>query len=160
MRLLAIDPGTTESAYVILDRDAKIYAHGKVPNGQLMEIIDTHKEITHVAVEMIASYGMAVGSEVFETCVWIGRFVQECWRALDLMPVRVYRRDEKLNLCGSPRANDANIRRALIDRFAQFDKARGTGTMKRQDTFYGFAADQWAAMAVGVTYLDERRFEK
>ena len=26
---------------------------------------------------MVACYGMPVGKEVFDTCIWIGRFIQE-----------------------------------------------------------------------------------
>lgn len=62
---------------------------------------------------MIASYGMPVGKEVFDTCVWIGRFIE----AFDLEYEYVYRKDEKMNLCHSMKAKDSNIRQALIDRF-------------------------------------------
>ena len=44
---------------------------------------------------------MAVGREVFETCLWIGRFV-EAWYEPDAVQL-VYRRDVKLHLCGSAR---------------------------------------------------------
>ena len=64
---------------------------------------------------MIASYGMPVGKEVFDTCVWIGRFIE----AFDLEYEYVYRKDEKMNLCHSMKAKDSNIRQALIDRFGE-----------------------------------------
>ena len=156
MKLLAIDPGNIESAYVILGEDYKPIEHAKVLNDELLEKLmhqSNDWDLTDMAIEMIASYGMAVGKTVFDTCVWIGRFLQ----AADYIPNKqlVYRKDEKMNLCGSMKAKDGNIRQALIDRFGV------VGTKKNQGFFYGFSKDQWAAMAVGVTYLDEllKRFE-
>jgi hypothetical protein len=95
-----------------------------------------------LAVEMIASYGMPVGREVFETCVWIGRFVQ-AWQpgAHEF----VYRRDVKMYLCGSNRAKDGNIRQALLDLVGP------QGTKKAPGPTYGLRGDEWAALAVAVT---------
>lgn len=76
-----------------------------------------------VIIEMIASYGMAVGKEVFDTCVWIGRFKQIS-ESQDIEVEYIYRKDEKINICNSMKAKDSNIRQALIDRFG------GVGTKK------------------------------
>jgi hypothetical protein len=99
---------------------------------------------------MVASYGMPVGATVFETCVWIGRFIQAvCEVGFPAEKiVRIYRKDEKMNLCHSMKAKDSNIRQALIDRFGI------VGTKKEPGYFYGFKKDMWAAMAVAVTYHD------
>lgn len=128
---------------------------GKVENEQLLTKIEewfaVDSNIDAVALEMISSYGMAVGKDVFETCVWIGRFVQ----ALQGQDINyIYRKDEKMNLCGSMKAKDSNIRQALIDRYAKFDFKNGKGVKKNPDTFYGVSKDVWAAIAVGVTYWD------
>lgn len=67
---------------------------------------------------MIASYGMAVGKEVFDTCIWIGRFI-ELAKLQNIDAEYIYRKDEKINLCNSMKAKDSNIRQALIDRFGE-----------------------------------------
>ena len=73
-------------------------------------------EYNLLVIEMVASYGMAVGETVFETCVWIGKFMQIAENSK--MPVKkIYRKDEKMNICYSMKAKDSNIRQALIDRF-------------------------------------------
>ena len=102
--------------------------------------------------------GMAVGRDVFETCEWIGRYKQ----LLDDRGVPyhiVTRKEEKLTICGSPRANDTTIRHALIDRFASHDFRSGKGTKANPDFFYGFRADQWSAYAVATTALDRAEKE-
>jgi hypothetical protein len=98
------------------------------------------------AIEMVASYGMPVGREVFETVRWIGRF-QQAWR--DPETVRfVYRKDVKLHLCGSARAKDANIRQALIDKLGP------VGTKAVPGPLYGVKSHIWSALAVAVTALE------
>jgi hypothetical protein len=155
--LLAIDPGTEESAYCYVDMlTYKPILFGKIPNMDLLRKLIDKDGIcpAHMAIEMVASYGMPVGKEVFETCVWIGRFVQ----AMDWAPLRidyVYRMEERQMICHSSKARDANITQALIDRFAKGVSNHGKGTKKEPGWFYGFRKDIWQAYAVGVTYIDK-----
>lgn len=151
--ILAIDPGNVESAYCFISEDSyKPLDFDKVENQRLLEIIEEYKEfIDKAAIEMVASYGMAVGKTVFDTCVWIGRFVQKL-KDLEVKDNKfVYRKDVKMNLCHSMKAKDSNIRQALIDRFGI------VGTKKEQGFFYGFKSDIWSAYAVGITYLDKAK---
>lgn len=155
MTVLAIDPGNDESAYALIDADTcRPVKVGKVPNTELRDLLATPElgMADVVAIEMIASYGMPVGREVFETCVWIGRFVEITDGRADL----VYRQDVKLHLCHSSRATDANISQALVDRFASGQPNRGKGTKAAPGWFYGFAADIWQAYALAVTVADRQ----
>lgn len=156
--ILSIDPGNIESAYCVIDdKTYKPIEFAKINNEDLLRKLPSILEqydIYAIAIEMIASYGMPVGREVFDTCVWIGRFYENAIRSVGTIDY-IYRKDEKMNLCGSLKAKDSNIRQALIDRFATFDFKNGKGTKKQQDFFYGFSKDVWAAYAVGTTWLDK-----
>lgn len=157
MRILAIDPGTTESGYAVMDENYRPLEHGKVTNTMLAEKLrgrEWKHTLDTVVIERVASYGMPVGREVFETCEIIGYFRALCEVYHGIQPKYVYRRDEKITICGSPKANDATIRHALIDRFAKHDFRTGKGTKKNPDTFYGVSADVWSSIAIGTTWLD------
>ena len=155
MKVLAIDPGNIESAYCVVDAETlRPESFDKVPNEKLRDMIPWFGA-GMVVIERVASYGMAVGRDVFETCEWVGQFAATA-RMASLPVDYVYRGEEKLHICLDSRAKDPNVRRALIDRFAQHDLKNGKGTKKRPDFFYGFAADMWAAYAVGLTYIETR----
>lgn len=151
MKILSIDPGNIESAYCVIDsKTYKPLEFNKIKN-ETLEVgfwNQNQYKIDKLVIEMIASYGMAVGKEVFDTCVWIGRFKQIALMQ-DIEVEYIYRKDEKINLCHSMKAKDSNIRQALIDRFGV------VGTKKNPGWFYGFKKDIWSAYAVGVTYLDK-----
>ncbi len=154
--MLAIDPGPEQSAWVEY-RDGRPVAFAIEPNAAVLErVAEVHAE--RLAVEMIASYGMAVGADVFETAVWSGRFIQ-CWVSFGALGGgedtvrRVYRKDVKLHLCGSARAQDKNVRQALIDRFGP-GKARAIGLKASQGPLYGVSSHVWSALAVAVTATD------
>ncbi|MEY8001586.1 hypothetical protein AB8U03_15560 [Clostridium sp. Mt-5] len=158
--ILAIDPGNEESAFVLLENNLSVNDKGKVGNKELLDIMydylseDLEKHEIKIAIEMVASYGMAVGREVFDTCVWIGRFFQHADR-FGYTPTFIYRKDEKMDLCHSMKANDSTITQALVDRFAYGVRNHGKGTKKEKGWFYGFKKDIWQAYAVGVTYFDK-----
>ncbi len=157
MRILAIDPGSERSAFLLYDCETSgVIEHDISANDDLVYELSEHEEWADLlVVEMIASYGMPVGAEVFDTCVWIGRFVQ-AWRLRinsDRSPwARVYRKDVKMHLCGSMRAKDPNIRQALIDRFGGKEKA--IGKKANPGPLYGIKKDLWQALAVAVTFAD------
>ncbi len=151
MRILAIDPGTRESAWLLFDGYPVTF--GIHPNEELRTHLGNAQVRSDVVViEKIESYGMAVGAEVFETVRWAGRFEE----AVQPTPVVLLpRRTVKLTLCHDSRAKDANIRQALIDRFGGKDAA--IGSKKAPGPLYGITKDVWSALAIAVTYAETLR---
>lgn len=157
MKIIGIDPGNVFSAYcVIRTEDLKPIDFGKLDNNELREYLmgDGMNGVERAAIEMVASYGMPVGREVFDTCRWVGRYEEILLRRTGTLPTTIYRQQEKIHICHSAKANDATIRRALIDRFAQHDLKNGKGTKKNPDWFYGFRADCWAAYSVCLVAVE------
>lgn len=161
MNILAIDPGNVQSAYTVMDTETfKPSEFGKVRNEDLQQKIreagDSRWNV--VVIERIQSYGMAVGREVFETCEWIGRFTEDA--VLSGCRVEyIYRIEEKRAVCHNPNAKDSNIRRALIDRFAEHDFKNGKGTKKNPDWFYGFHSDIWQSYAIAFSWVEKWRLQ-
>lgn len=156
MKVFAIDPGNVNSAYCIMDDQYNLLEFKKSDNRDVMQILLSKlDEVDEVCIERMMNYSMNVGKTVYETCEWIGRFSQEAEKKA--LVNYIYRKDEKMNLCETMSANDAMIRRALIDRFAKTDTKRGTGTKKKPDFFYGVSHDVWSSIAIAVTYLDMKK---
>jgi hypothetical protein len=156
MIILAIDPGPVQSAYCVYDtgKDTPL-EFGIYPNNRMRQKIAV-TNAQRLVIEMIASYGMPVGETVFLTCLEIGRFIEQyapsatSWQNNSL-PANIYlmpRKEVKEHICHSLRANDANIRQALIDRYGS------VGTRKKPGILYGVKGDMWAALAVAVTYAN------
>jgi hypothetical protein len=156
--VLAIDPGPTESAYAYIGQDLRPVWTEKLPNAELRTALASRAlggGFNHVAIEMVAAYGMPVGAEVFETCVWIGRFAETIRTRTGIDPRLVKRLEVKLNVCHDSKAKDSNIIQALVDRFAMGQPNRGKGTKAEPGWFHGFAGDIWQAYALAVTVADQ-----
>lgn len=160
-RILAIDPGPTESGWCVINSDAEPLHFGKTENRELRRmILSAEDEVSAdlAVVEMIGHYGtgMPAGKDVFETCLWIGRFCEAIrgnwwpWRE----PTLVKRATVKAHLCGTPKAKDPNVTQALVDRFAPGAKNFGKGTKAEPGFFFGFRADIWQAFALAVYAAD------
>lgn len=149
MKIIAIDPGCRQSALVNWT-GAEITRKEILENEKVLDILGTEFTKKTVVIEMIASYGMPVGREIFETVLWIGRFYERataCGHEVHL----VYRHGIKMHLCNSARAKDSNIRRAIIDRFG------GDIETKKGGRLHGVSKDLWSALAVALYFDDTRK---
>lgn len=154
--IFAIDPGPKQSAFVTWNRRNNIILdYGILENDQFLHFIreprfhihpDHLLEPIFPVVEMIQSFGMPVGKEIFETVLLVGRIIEIFNGGAKL----VYRKDIKLYFCGTNRAKDSNIRRVLIDRFGE------PGTKKNPGKLYGIKKDLWSALAVAVYFSDKQ----
>lgn len=155
-RILAIDPGSSESAWVLL-ANGKPAAHAKEANESVLELLEPGVADVVVIEQIEPRYGLQAGWEVLDTARWVGRFEEASFP----MPVVRLRRSEILRHLGvvtSPRAGekrvtaDAGIRAALIDRYGGPD---AIGRKANPGPLYGLASDRWAALSVAVTYADQ-----
>ena len=153
MKILAIDPGTTESAWMYYDTGTKIpMAFGKEENAAVFKQL-SDRVIDLLAIEMVGAYGMPVGASVFETVLWIGRYMQywlDDHHAMNSVRLIYRKKDVCMHLCGNTKAKDPNIRQVIMDRYGS-SRQVAIGTKKHQGPLFGIANDVWSAFAIAIT---------
>lgn len=149
MSILAIDPGTLQSGWVVMD-GRRVIESGTSLNDHVLEririvggyaragLVQPHR----LAVERFEARGMPIGDDSIETLLWTGRFIQAWHSPAEVLRVR--RSTVKRELCGSNKAKDANVRQALIDLLGP------QGTKKAPGPTYGVSSHAWAALGVAV----------
>lgn len=146
--ILALDPGTEQTGYVVFNGN-RVWECGILPNEEMRKKVYEWRGADEMAIELIEARGMPVGKETFETCYWVGRFI-EIWEEDSAgKPLRrIYRRQVKSHLCGSMKAKDSNIRQALIDKYGE------PGSKAKPGILYGIKSHIWSALAVAVTAME------
>jgi hypothetical protein len=143
-KILAIDPGTTESAFIWYDTfNGAIGSFAKVLNAKLL--LELLKMPTRVVCEQIKSYGMPVGDTTFDTVRFTGRIEQIC-RDNNIPFILIPRVAVKNALKPLPRRNDKDIRGSLIQLYGQ------PGTKNSPGPTYGITKDVWASLGVAHAY--------
>jgi hypothetical protein len=189
--LIAVDPGNKVSAWVVfrpwkdneprLDAPFQVISFGRTENQRLRGYLRRHRpehRKKHLLItEMLRARGMPTANEEFETCVQIG-MLRMLW--LPGPWSYAFRGDIKLCLCGVSRANDSNVRSALIELWGGKEKAMGgkkcpackgkgwvgvgrptctdcsgSGWYIRPGPLKGMAEDEWAALAVAYWWWHE-----
>ncbi|MHB8123146.1 MAG: RuvC family protein [Desulfuromonadaceae bacterium] len=151
MKILAIDPGSKQSGYVLWDSTADLpLESAHITNAQVLELLKVLvmvEKVDMVAIERIRGYGIVAGDDTFDTCEAVGRF--DMAATFYHIPTRLIpRKDIKKHLCGNTTTNDKYIRQALIDRFGE------VGTKKCPGPLYGISGHLWSALSVAVTCAD------
>lgn len=143
--ILAIDPGTTRSAWVWMS-DGVIGMRGIDANDDVREqLIGLRHHQTVVVIEDIEPRQQPLGREVADTLRWIGRFME----AARPLPVHLVTRRAVTahHVDGGTRYADKRIRAALIDRY-------GAGSERKGGPLHGIVKDLWSALAIGLYWAD------
>lgn len=159
MVLFGIDPGTVESGYVVFNSEGmEVVESGVIGNEELLHL-SAWDNADIICIEMVASYGMAVGQTTFETVLWIGRFVQTAVSKDKEYKLLYKKKDINPTLCFSNKAKDANIRQAVLDLFP----ATGGGSVPQKGTkaqpgpLFGVSSHAISALAVALTYCIQNK---
>lgn len=145
--VLAIDPGTHESGFAVFVKNGGLLSSGVLPNAEILDLIGK-SDADLLAIERIVSYGMAVGQETFDTCIWTGRMMQR-WPCPDEVFL-VERKAVKKHVCGKASVGDPEVRASLI-------KLLGPqGTKASPGPTYGVKSHAWAALGVAVTAIHQQ----
>jgi hypothetical protein len=152
MRVLAVDPGTEQSGWVLWNSELQRIERFAIEANQAVRDVlrSLVPEADELVIEEFESFGMAVGKEVFRTVFWYGRFAER-WEAASgrqawLMP----RRAVKIAHCGTSRGTDATVWQAIVDRFGP------PGTSKQRGVLFGIKSHMRSALALAIAFADQR----
>lgn len=145
----AIDPGSKDSA-LLLWNGSQITDAVIVPNEDVSWRLRHWAEVefADLYIETIRGYGLKVGNETFDTCIWVGRFFEMWKQRRHKEPVLVARKDVLRHHCNTGTANDTFLRQALIERFGP------PGTTKQKGFTFGLKSHLWSAFGVATYALD------
>jgi len=158
MRILAIDPGPAESAWVLME-NLKIKQSNKEANDDIRQSLEyDYWDHDILAMEEIVGRKWA-GREITDSAFWSGRLCEASVASFTL----INRSKIRWHIGQDKGTNDSKIITRLIERFTpdlyqQFvDKELTRNKMvnaAREKYFKGFVADIWQAYALGVTWYD------
>lgn len=165
--IVGIDPANEYTAAVICEWESMhVWWKDKAENQiMLNQIVDRvlelkcHGHDVEIAIEGLQNYGGNVGRSVFETGYWIG-YMQCMFDRYEFDHSLIFRSEEKKYICNSPRANDTQIKHALIETFAPYTPNFGKGTKKEPGFFHGFRQDIWQAFAIAYAYKLKKEEEQ
>ena len=163
MKILAIDPGTVESGFVVFNSETRqVEESGVIENEELIKR-SSWVDADILVIEMCANYGMPSGKTIFETVLWIGRFIQ--YAVANKIPYKKLYKKVDINptLCFSNKAKDTNIRRAVLDMFEPTGGGKNPeiGTKALPGPLFGVNSHAISALAVALTYcLQEKLIER
>lgn len=154
--IFAIDPGPEKSAYVEYDPTKPLRPLDGWCHVDNLELLDYLKHCaTHFsvgAIEVVQSYMLRVGQDVFTTCEWIGTFNNEWRRQTQCALERLTKLEVNRHLCNKNNAGKADVRGAIYQRFGG-SRRSAMGINKAPGPLYGFTGDHvWDALAVAVTW--------
>ena len=156
--LFSIDPGESKSGMVHYIEDTGRVNYAAVEdNYVILKHLEDFAPLPncHVVIEDVVNFGRVVGQTVFSTAQWIGRFTQKWYDLTGREPVFIKRQTVKSIICNSPRANDKDVRRVLIDSFPQTggnSKEPAIGTKKEPGPLYQVRSHSWSALALCICY--------
>lgn len=159
MKILAIDPGTTQSAFVAWDTETMdftgSYRMGLWDNEKLKEEInkiicdatnDIYSHTFLVAIEMIQSYGLPLGRSSILTILFIGQLIEKMKGYGDW---KLYGRPTIKGWIGGK--TDAQIRASLRERY---------GEAKKGEKLAGVKKDIWSALALATALTENPKLKE
>ena len=161
MRVLGVDPGTKESAYVIYDpARQRVVSALTADNDAFRNHLHEHVTVNPLDVlaieQMVSTYRTAVGAETLETVWWAGRFF-DVWFRSSPNVYRVPREQVRKHFAVALQANirhvgDPEIRRGIFDRWG--GKEHAVGSKKNPGPLFGIKGHEFAALAVAITWSE------
>lgn len=159
MNVLAIDPGSLESGYVVWD-GAGVLDHCICGNEGLLAGLSAGEfdyvdvcviEDTECHPQKTQSGHPYIPKHVIASQRYVGRLHQAWVERGQGDPIFLSRREIRGHLRANKRSStaDSQIRARLIDRFG------APGTKAAPGTLYQIKSHEWAALAVAVTYCDQ-----
>lgn len=166
-RVLAIDPGSAATGWVLMDESGAVLRHGKDANEQLLEwyrtdLVDDEETLEPrdvVLVEFMSPRGMPTSEHEMDALWWVGRFTEALEQHRHPV-VRVTRDEVKWVLLGkrNVKGPDAAIRQVLIDRYGRGSgKEAAVGLKRTPGPLYGIKVDEWAALALACAWRSDAR---
>lgn len=145
--VLAIDPGTTASGWVLLQGDIVVDCGIDDNDEVLRRIGDAGGWVVIERIE--PRYGLRMGWETIAACEWVGRFTE----AARPRPVALLNRSDILRHLGIPpkASADSGVRAAMLDRWGGAAAARKGGPLAR------VSKHAWSALGVAVAWRESCR---
>lgn len=145
--ILAIDPGTDRSAWLVLDGQ-EVRERGIDDNGEVLRVLRHDAGVGwQVVIERVEPrYGLRIGWETVSTIEWVGRFTEA---AHPLTVALVARSDVLRHLSVAPGGNaDSGVRMAMLDRWG------GVAACRKGGPLAGLRTHLWQALGAGVAWRE------